>query len=149
MFDTECVSTAENREETRGVAYHLITDVLSSVCGIEPACEEDDDHENRGDPPAEFNGVRFWARTEFLPNEFLVIEFGFRQAAAVVALRLLSPARVVIRSAFRTGQRPTRHILSADGAYPPALAAESIFSRPSFREFSLEFHGGQHCIRKS
>ncbi len=105
----------DRRGELRSAARGRM--FLSSVRGIQPAREEDDENKNRGDPPAEFHGARFWARTEFLPNEFLVIELGFRQAAAVVAPRLLSPARVVIRSASRTGHRTSRHVLTADGTF--------------------------------
>lgn len=105
------------RAPSRSAKLGTRSDVFSSVCGIQPAREEDDENKKRGDPPAEFHGARFWARTEFLPNEFLVIELGFRQAAAVKAPCLLLPARVVIRSAFRTGHRTSRHILTADGTF--------------------------------
>ena len=93
------------------------SDVPLAIYGIEPAREKDDEKEKRGDPPAEFYGARFWTRTEFLPNEFLIFELVIRQAAAIVAPRLLPPARVMIRSAFRTGHRTLRYILAAGRAF--------------------------------
>ena len=119
---------------------------LSSVRGIQPAREEDDENKNRGDPPAEFHGARFWARTEFLPNEFLVIELGFRQAAAVVAPRLLSPARVVIRSASRAGHRTSRHVLTADGTFLRRWRRNWFSSGHGSQSLACESHVGQDAV---
>jgi len=73
-------------------------------------------NEDRGDPPNRLDPRRSDFGRKLTLEEIVIIKIVVRQIEAVIARGLFAPTRIMIRAAFRTGERPARNVFAADGA---------------------------------
>lgn len=76
-----------------------------------------DQDEDGSDPPDRLHPGWLERRSELPADEIVIVEILVRQIDAIVSLRVLPPAGIVVCPALRAGARAARDILTANGTH--------------------------------